>query len=269
MANESLKNALEHAGLTVEQFAEIIEVDPKSVQRWVSGPTVPYPRHRARIAAALDLDEHDLWPEQTPKTTRAEANQVRARSERVGDVTGAWASSDDDGAPDLVAFLSGTTGPIDVLDSCCGIDIPTQLTDALIERAAAGRKVRILTDGRAPHWERLLTNEQVGLYLCEIPGEYWLIKTSERMLLTVNLEAEPASSPPPPLLELTAGGGEGLFQRLASRFEELWELTKETGTESADEAASATRSQAPGSKPDPEPKIGSDAGGRRWPGQRS
>lgn len=31
MANETLKNALKTAGLTAEQFAEILQVDPKSV----------------------------------------------------------------------------------------------------------------------------------------------------------------------------------------------------------------------------------------------
>jgi DNA-binding transcriptional regulator YiaG len=37
MANENLEDALRSAGLTSEQFAQVIDVDPQTVQRWVSG----------------------------------------------------------------------------------------------------------------------------------------------------------------------------------------------------------------------------------------
>ncbi len=66
MADTNLKNALRRAGLTPEEFAEIVRVDPKTVQRWVAGTTTPYPRHRATIARALDLTEHELWPDHAP-----------------------------------------------------------------------------------------------------------------------------------------------------------------------------------------------------------
>jgi lambda repressor-like predicted transcriptional regulator len=269
VANESLKSALEKAGLTVEQFAEIVQVDPKSVQRWVSGPTVPYPKHRARIASALDLAEHDLWPEHTPdSTTSTQPRAAPAAPGRAGDVIGAWGAADDTGAPDLVAFVSDATGPIDVLDSSCQIEITTPLTDALLEHAAAGNTVRILTDGRSPHWEPLLTNEPIELYLCEIPGEYWLLKTSDRMLLAINLDAQPANSPPPPILELALSEDQ-LFARLTAKFEELWEAASDTDGGMGQEVGSERLAQTVKDEPVPEPGAGSDVGGRRWPGQRS
>src|ERR1700733_10991960 len=103
MANENLKNALRTAGLTSEQFARIIDVDPKTVQRWVSGRT-PYPRHRATIVRALDLTEHDLWPDDVPSPSSAPG--PAEQSVQSGDVLGSWGEHTDPGAPDLVAFIT-------------------------------------------------------------------------------------------------------------------------------------------------------------------
>lgn len=62
MANERLRTALLERGLTPASLAEALEVDPKSVERWISGRT-PYRRHRYAVAAALGVDETYLWPE--------------------------------------------------------------------------------------------------------------------------------------------------------------------------------------------------------------
>jgi transcriptional regulator with XRE-family HTH domain len=264
MGNENLKNALETAGLTIEQLAEVIGVDPKSVQRWVTGATVPYPRHRAAISQALNRTERELWPDektgQAPTENKDENDGQRASSE----VTGAWAYADDPGAPDLVAFITDTTGPVDVLDSCCGIELTPEVVDALRLQADAGRPVRILTDGSAPHWEPLLGHPQIELYLSEIPGEYWLIKTPDRMLMTINLEHAPDGTPPP-MLELKATAGGGLFERLASKFEELWELTHET--EPLSDTGPASVSPTPGRENDTGTDGPSDTEPRRWPRQ--
>jgi transcriptional regulator with XRE-family HTH domain len=260
MANEYLQSALQAAGLTVEQFADIIEVDPKSVQRWVTGNTTPYPRHRARIAVALNLSEQNLWPGQTPEPTPAATAQTLKTPPMVGGVVSAWAHADQDGAPDLAAFINRGTGPIDVLDSSCQIQITTQVTDALLEQAGAGRVVRVLTDGREPRWEPLLDEPQIKLYLAEIPGEYWLIKTPDRMLLAINLEHEPAGSPPPPLLELNATSSEDcLFRRLAEKFDELWQLADDTQASQPDEP--------PRSNPSEDTAHPARSTGRRWPNQ--
>lgn len=231
MANENLKTALAKAGLTVEQFADVIQVDPKSVQRWVTGQTTPYRRHRTAITQALNLTENDLWPNLAEADTTGPTHLTSSAADAIGseqarEVTGAWASADHQNAPGLAAFIADTSGPIDILDRCCGIQVDEYVTDALMREAEAGRTVRILTDGQAPNWEALLTHPLIEIYLADIPGEYWLIKTPDRMLLTINLEHEPGSTPPP-LLELQAHGGDGLFARLAAKFEELWATTNE------------------------------------------
>jgi len=62
MANERLRSALLENGVTPNALAEVLDVDPKSVERWVSGRT-PYRRHRYAVAAHLGVDEAYIWPE--------------------------------------------------------------------------------------------------------------------------------------------------------------------------------------------------------------
>ena len=60
--NENLRRALLRARLTDEDVAAQLEVDPKTVRRWLEG-RIPYLRHRWALASLLCLDETDLWPE--------------------------------------------------------------------------------------------------------------------------------------------------------------------------------------------------------------
>src|ERR1700733_12391272 len=60
--NESLRRALLRARLSEEDVAARLQVDPKTVRRWLEG-RVPYPRHRWLLAVTLGLDEGDLWPQ--------------------------------------------------------------------------------------------------------------------------------------------------------------------------------------------------------------
>lgn len=73
--NENLRHALLRARLTDEDIAARLEVDPKTVRRWLEGRT-PYLRHRWALATMLDLDEADLWPQARPTPSRPE--EVRA-----------------------------------------------------------------------------------------------------------------------------------------------------------------------------------------------
>jgi transcriptional regulator with XRE-family HTH domain len=61
MANERLRTALLQRGLTQEDLAEAVGVDPKTIERWVRG-RVPYRKHRYKVASKLGVDEAYLWP---------------------------------------------------------------------------------------------------------------------------------------------------------------------------------------------------------------
>jgi transcriptional regulator with XRE-family HTH domain len=62
MPNDRLRTALLERGVTPAELAEALDVDPKSVERWISGRT-PYRRHRYAVASHLGVDEVYLWPD--------------------------------------------------------------------------------------------------------------------------------------------------------------------------------------------------------------
>jgi transcriptional regulator with XRE-family HTH domain len=73
--NETLRRALLKARIDEEDVAARLDVDPKTVRRWLEG-RVPYLRHRWALASLLGLDEADLWPE--VRTARSRPQEVSA-----------------------------------------------------------------------------------------------------------------------------------------------------------------------------------------------
>lgn len=61
MANERLRAGLSQRGVTPNELAEAVGVDPKTIERCTSG-RVPYRRHRYQVATRLGIDEAYLWP---------------------------------------------------------------------------------------------------------------------------------------------------------------------------------------------------------------
>jgi len=62
MANDRLRDALTRAGLTPDDVAVKLEVDPKTAERWITQDRTPYPRHRHQLTAMLSESERYLWP---------------------------------------------------------------------------------------------------------------------------------------------------------------------------------------------------------------
>lgn len=63
MANERLRAALLERGASVADLAEVVAVDPKTVERWITRGRMPYRKHRYAVAAFLHVDESYLWPD--------------------------------------------------------------------------------------------------------------------------------------------------------------------------------------------------------------
>jgi hypothetical protein len=63
LPNERLRAALAREGWTASALAEAVQVDPKTVERWITKKRTPH--RRAAVAAAKQLgeDPHYLWPE--------------------------------------------------------------------------------------------------------------------------------------------------------------------------------------------------------------
>lgn len=60
--NDALRSALADARLREVDVASALSVDPKTVQRWLTG-RVPHPRHRWAVADLLKAREQDIWPD--------------------------------------------------------------------------------------------------------------------------------------------------------------------------------------------------------------
>lgn len=137
--NETLCRALLQARLTEEDVATLLQVDPKTVRRWLEG-RVPYLRHRWALAALLGLDETDLWPHL--RRTRSRPDEVQAIYPHLSAVP-----------EDLWLCLFGLAErEIGILaDTAQPIDGYPRVRTVLAEKAAAGVQVRIcLSDPGAP-----------------------------------------------------------------------------------------------------------------------
>ncbi|MEU3772029.1 XRE family transcriptional regulator [Streptomyces sp. NPDC032472] len=64
MSNERLRSALLAKGMTVQGLAEAIEVNAKTVERWITQGKVPYRRHQYAVAAQLGVAVTTLWDDE-------------------------------------------------------------------------------------------------------------------------------------------------------------------------------------------------------------
>jgi len=76
--NEPLRRALLRARLREDDVAARLDVDPKTVRRWLNG-RVPYASNRAKIADLVGVDEADLWPDAGgPLSARTRPEELEA-----------------------------------------------------------------------------------------------------------------------------------------------------------------------------------------------
>jgi transcriptional regulator with XRE-family HTH domain len=61
--NERLRQAMVRRGYDLETLALRVDASAKSVERWITGKALPYPKTRYQVAAALGEDVGYLWPE--------------------------------------------------------------------------------------------------------------------------------------------------------------------------------------------------------------
>jgi lambda repressor-like predicted transcriptional regulator len=75
MHNERLRALLLERGLKPDDLAAAIDVDPKTVERWITKARVPYRRHRYATAAFLGVDEAEIWPSALTSAQVASASE--------------------------------------------------------------------------------------------------------------------------------------------------------------------------------------------------
>ncbi|RFU82772.1 XRE family transcriptional regulator [Streptomyces triticagri] len=136
MANERLRAAISAQGKTVQAVAEHVEVDPKSVERWITLDRTPHRRHRWATATFLGVDEVYLWPAVEKQVETASASELVTYYPHRGAVPASLWSSLIDQAANHVEIL--------VYAGLFLFDGHPDLPDQLADKARAGAQVRIL-----------------------------------------------------------------------------------------------------------------------------
>jgi hypothetical protein len=138
MTNDRLRDALTTAGLTPQDLADRLEVDPKTAERWLTLGRTPYPKHRHQIAALLQERESYLWPDALSQSQRdriAQSEIVHVYPRRSALPSELW--------PRL---FDGAKAYVDIL-VYAGLFLPEQypeLVTAFCEKAEAGVRHRLL-----------------------------------------------------------------------------------------------------------------------------
>ncbi|MCG5215444.1 helix-turn-helix domain-containing protein [Streptosporangium sp. KLBMP 9127] len=137
MANERLRVALLEHGTTVDALAEAVQVDAKTVERWITQGRIPYRKHRFAVARLLGVDEAYLWPDAlTPQQTAAvsESEIVTVYPHRWAVPRDAWGRLFSQAQQEIgVLVYSGVFVAQD-----------TGLLRLFAEKAGTGTRVRIL-----------------------------------------------------------------------------------------------------------------------------
>lgn len=241
MSNDRLRSALAKAALTPEDVARGAEVDPKTVNRWLSG-RVPHPRHRWAVAALVGEDEEYLWPEakrRTPDGMGGAAEVIAVHPYRSLVEGGRWRRLIKQGerqidilgytlyflpqlVPELVELLlekceNGCQVRMVMADPDCE---QVRLRDAE-EREPITLTARIQTSLQA--YEPLLSCPNAELRYQTAPLYNSVYRFDDEMFVTPHLYATPGHAAP--LLHLRRLGPNGTFARFASHFEGIWSDT--------------------------------------------
>lgn len=150
--NENLRHALIGARLQAVDVASALGVDPKTVERWITG-RIPYPRHRWAVADLVGVEECDLWPELDQRHRTAGCGLVAMYPHRWTVPHNIWRH-----------VFRGAEQEIDIL-AYSGLFLAEDagIRGILSDRANAGVRVRILLgDPDDPHIADRGTEEGIG-----------------------------------------------------------------------------------------------------------
>jgi transcriptional regulator with XRE-family HTH domain len=213
--NEHLRTAITRSGLTLEEFADIVGVDVKTVQRWLAG-RVPYAGNRARVAGALDTAEHALWPDSVPvPTTTGEHERT---TPLTGDAIAGYGHATDSAAPNGAALLSAAVERIEI--AIPNLASQPDLVELFLTSGANGRHSRIIIEDPDQNVESLLGLDGVEIRASPASDDHILYRADDEMLLVLTRIGSASASPP--IIHLRRQTDGGLFDRLADDFDDRW-----------------------------------------------
>ncbi len=239
MANERLRGHMVSRGMTTAELAMRLEVDPKTVERWISQDRLPHRRHRWEAARLLEIDEAYLWPTvlSDPRTLSAsEAEFVQLYPHRGMVPPMLWTT-----------LLDAATEAIDVLvySGLFLVDTHPMLAEVLTAKAEQGTKVRWLIGDPDSEMVRQRGIEEgigedlaarirltraslkavVGVPGIEVRAHTTILYNSlyrfDRDLLA-NMHVYGAPAPQNPVMHLRRVPGGRLFDHFMGGFDQVW-----------------------------------------------
>lgn len=240
MGNERLRSKLAAAGMTTTDLASVVEVDPKTVERWMGNGRIPHQRHRALAAKTLGADETYLWPELMDGDHAAAARQA--------EVLGIYATRGEVPFDLWRRLVETATANVDILvySGLFLLDSHPDLPAKLVERAADGLEGRFLY-GDPDSQTVALRGDEEGIganlaarirlsltYMQPVIGAPGLeIRQHDTVLynslyrfddeLLVNTHVVGSPAPQNPVLHLRRAEGGHLFEHYMRSFERVWE----------------------------------------------
>jgi transcriptional regulator with XRE-family HTH domain len=235
MPNERLRDAIHKHGMTPAELAAEINVDPKTVERWVTQDRVPYRKHRSAVTALLRETETYLWPSALTDARTAEVSQSELANiypRRAAVPPDTWQR-----------LLNAATRQVGIL-VYAGLFVPEQnprWVSTLREKAESGVKVEILLgdpDGAQvaergadegigsamgskvhnvlTYYQELRDVENVAIYFHDTTLYNSIYRFDDEMLVNTHLYGTPAAYAPVLHLRRLAGGE--LFESYTSSF---------------------------------------------------
>lgn len=137
MANERLRGATTAKGKSLADLAAAVDVDPKTVERWISQDRMPHRATRAEVARYLNVKETYLWP--------AVADDPRARSASRAELVEFYPSRSSVPVELWVSLVEDARESFDML-AYAGLFLPEhmELVPRLIRKAREGVRVRVM-----------------------------------------------------------------------------------------------------------------------------
>jgi transcriptional regulator with XRE-family HTH domain len=243
-SNYRLRSAITKAGLLPDDLANAVGVDEKTVKRWLEEGRTPHARHRASVAKALHADELEIW---------ADTKALTHASNPLREIQGAYPHASD---PDWRELLDAASERIELLDiTLSRILNEPGVIDQLAAKPAQGASVNILIADPHSAWaalsdqelsrnsapddpkqdspivdeldhtieqlQPLLGKRGIRIRAFETQRFNTILRFDEQMLTTLHLYAEPTDQAP--TLHLRREQDDGLFDRFAAHFEQVWQ----------------------------------------------
>jgi hypothetical protein len=237
--NQRLADAIRTSGRRVEEFADELGVDPKTVERWVSTGRVPRPTYRHRAEKTLSVPAPLLWP------------SVPGPAHGVEELAGAYATRNDLAPATVASLLDAATEHVDVLAYAAMWlwDTVPRVTERLMAKDKAGVQIRICLGDPGSDAVRLRGEEEgIGDGMparCQLALSYAaslleqapntvrisastlyssIFRFDDELLVNTHLFGNPANSSPVLHLRSTTGGP--IAANVMRSFERVWDQSR-------------------------------------------